>query len=805
MSKINKLASILLLISCITPGVLAAQPDRSGPTISLQSDVYQIGNKWYCPLCRQEVENGNRSGIDLKLCLSEWHDVLIDKDYFHNKIRYITDEELINSLQIKAIEPALREALKAKNHDRISVILHDYFAARKDNSRLSLYDSQNKKYFTTIDEFLQEVAGDSNRHNGIVRSATHLYTPDKGFTLHGLHWGKLIDFNHSYSHTSKWGVHYLTFIDDLINYYLLTRDPTTARAFESVFNQWYDQLDSVKQEQVIHHTKSYDFIWYELGLANRTERMINAQRVFIKQISPETHKRLLKNILGSARWLAQCLEKTPFHPYNWQTHTSLTLSYTALAFPEFTESTTWLDRGRKNMVLHLENDIRDDGGYVERTTSYAEYMFSVFYKYMLMLQYFNNDHSLLEKYLSRIEKFIEFFVLTNSPIGVNVPFNDARRSKGLVRVFKEMGEFFQRGDFIGAVQHEFSPDALASLTVKVTEPGTKSIDFPDSRFAVMRDSWDPKSYFMMINYGEWQNHCHYDQLAFEIYANGIPIALDAGLGNLGYLDSLHVSWYKHPLSHNMITINQAVPEKMDISGYDKIWSPQQCTEYFAATHDGYVRYQQAKHRRHIVFSKTRYWLIIDEVHTAGKDQEMDFNFHTPCSMTEIDDGYISLQDNGFLIKQDHRDAINVRRIKSKGGANLGGLPNEPGNREIDWLIFRKRLTGDDQSDRMATLIYPFASKENIAPTDVLVEKLDLKDDAAVGYRVRIANREDIIILSDGKYRKFTDTIEGDFQCCVISSTPGGVDYAGFASVGKFKIAGVTRDSFKIKQDYEYKK
>jgi hypothetical protein len=457
------------------------------------------------------------------------------------------------------------------------------------------------------------------------------------------------------------------------------------------------------------------------------------------------------------------------------------------------------------MVLHLENDIRDDGGYVERTTSYAEYMFSVFYKYMLMLQYFNNDASLLEKYLSRIEKFIEFFVLTNSPVGVNVPFNDAGRSKGLVRVFKEMGEFFQRGDFIGAVRHEFSPDALATMTVNVTEPATKSIDFPDSRFAVMRDSWDPKSYFMMINYGEWQNHCHYDQLAFEIYANGIPIALDAGLGNLGYLDSLHVTWYKHPLSHNMITINQAVPEKMDIFGYDKIWSPQQYMEYFAATHDGYVRYQQAKHRRHIVFSKTRYWLIIDEVHAARTGQEMDFNFHTPGSMLEIDNGYITLQDNGFLITQDRRDAENIRRIKSKGGANLGGLPNEPGNREIDWLIFRKVLKGDPPSDRMATLIYPFASKENIAAADVWVERLDLKDDAAIGYRVRIANQDDLIILSDGKYRKFTNTIEGDFQCGVISSTAGGVDYAGFVNVSKFKIAGAARDSFKAKQDYEYKK
>ncbi len=799
------LIGFLLSISCLTAIVHPQELDRSGPVIALQSEVYQVGGKWYCPLCRQEVENRDRFGMYLKLCLSEWHDVYIDKDYFHNKIRYITDEELVNSLQIKAIEPALQAALNIKDYNQISILLYEYFSGRKDNNRLSTYDTQNKKYFITIDEFLQEILADSSRYNNVVRSANQFYNPKQGYNFFGKHWGKRIDFNYSYPHATKWGVHYLAFIDDQINYFLMKREPATARAFDDVFNQWYDQLDSVKQEQVGHYKKSYDFIWYELGLANRTQRFIDAQRVFVKHISPETNKRMLKTILGSARWLDQCLKQTPFHPYNWQTHTSLTLSYAALVFPEFNESRDWLERGKKNIVLHLENDIRDDGGYVERTPSYAAYMFSVFYRYMMMLYYFDNDSSLRDKYLSRLEKFIEFFALTQTPLAVNAPFNDASRSKALVPLFKEMGDFFHRGDFIGAVKHEFSPNALASMAVEVVEPKIKSINFPNSRFAVMRDSWGPNSYFMIINYGEWQNHTHYDQLDFEIYANGIPIALDAGIGKFGYVDSLHVTWYKHPLSHNMVTINQAVPVKRDMPGYDIVWSPLQHTEFFAATHDGYIPYQKAKHRRHIIFSKSRYWLIIDEIITAGNNQEMDFNFHTPCSMMEIDDGYISIQDKGFLIKQDHRDASAIRKIKSKGSADLVGLPNEPAHREIDWLIFRKLLNGDPRVYRMATLIYPFASKEHLNPADVSVEKLDMENDAAIGYLVKTKKQEDVIILSDGIYGKFTDKIKGDFKYGFISSSAGRIDYAGFSDVARYEIAGVSSESFKTKRDYEFKK
>ena len=805
MAKMSMLFCVLLAISCISPSAYTEEKDRSGPTILLQSSVYQIGNTWYCPLCRQEVAHGDRSAWDLKRTLSEWHDVLIDKEYFDQKIRYITDEELVNSLHITAIEPALREALNAKNYDRISILLHDYFAGRDDNRRLSTYDAQNKKYFITIDEFLQDVLPDTARTQEIVRSAQEVYTPEKGFTLHGVNWGRRIDFNHHYPHVSKYGVHYLSFIPDQINHYLLTQDPDIPRAFDDLFTQWYDQQDSVKQEHVLHQITAHDFIWYELGLANRTQRFIDAQRAFVHQLSPETNKRLLKTILGSARWLDQCLEKTPFHPYNWQTHTAFTLSYAALAFPEFAESRAWLDRGRETMVLHLENDILDDGGYVERTPSYAAYMFSVFYRHMMMLEYFDNDPSLREQYLGRLEKFIEFFVLTNAPVGVNTPFNDARRSKSLVRVFREMGEFFNRGDFIGAVRGEFSPEALASMPVTVREPATTSIDFPNSRFVVMRDSWDPQSYFLILNYGEWQNHSHYDHLDFEIYANGTAIALDAGIGKLGYGDSLHLSWYKHPSSHNMITINQAVPEKRDMPGYDKVWSPQEETEVFAATNDGYLRYQKAQHRRHIVFAKKRYWLIIDEVQTAGKDQEMDFNLHTPCSMTEIEDGFVSAGENGFLIKQDRREGPTISRIKSHGEANLAGLQNEPAYREIDWLIFRKTLTGDRRADHMATLIYPFAASTEIDPADVSVESLDLSDDAATGYRITTKDREDLIILSDGTYRKFTEKIEGDFSYARISSTAGMVDYAGFSGVTRFAIDGVTSESFASRRDYEYQK
>jgi hypothetical protein len=443
----------------------------------------------------------------------------------------------------------------------------------------------------------------------------------------------------------------------------------------------------------------------------------------------------------------------------------MTLSYIALVYPEFNEADKWLECSRENMIMHFERDILDDGGYIERTGSYTRYVFGMFYRYMLMFKYLQNDPTLLDHYLPRLEMLMEFTSRTLSPLGVNCPFNDCRRDLRLANLLVDMGGFFDRGDFIGPVQ-EVIPEAKWNATgVTPVLPEETSMLFPDSRFVVMRDGWQPDDYFMMINYGPFQNHSHYDILDFECFANGVPLAVDAGISERGYVDPIHVSWYKQSKAHNMLMVDEANTRKREIEGEQVVWSTQDRMDYFAATHRGYERYHDTLHRRHIAFRRGEYWLIVDQVATPHQGKELDWHFHSPLSLQETEYGFESESTPGVQLVLPEQDQQEMKRLHRMGMAHLKGIPGEPASREVDWITFRTGSTADSVRDRMAVLIYPTSDTQPDAVPQLVWER-DQDDPAVIRCRVITPRGTDLHIFSDGSYRDF-GTVTGDFTyACV---------------------------------------
>ncbi|MEX0330390.1 MAG: heparinase II/III family protein [Puniceicoccaceae bacterium] len=773
-------------------GTVGAEP--TGPVVTKYSDIYLDDGQWRCPLCNEVVENGDRSDVDVGLHLSEWHDVYLDADYFRDKITEISDAELLASLTdaerfMKADGTLSPEKVKA------------WFVQREDIGRLYHYDRAANIPFLTTEEFRQQLEADPARLAAVRAAGDAVVDPERGYTLAGRYFGWEVDYNVNWTDRSKYGFHYLHFVTDLVTAWVATGEERYAEAFESLFKQWYAQRNEIQAQETGPGVKVRNVVWYELGLGVRTPRFIDAMRAMGAELSPETHVQMLKYLLGAGRWMHQCLEQTPFHPYNWQTQTAMTQTYLALLYPEFKESGDWLATSRANMIQHFQEDIFDDGGYVERTGSYTSFVFGMFYRYMLLWKYAEDDTSLLETYLPRLEKLMEFTSRTLSPLGVNVPFNDSRRSLIFAGLLVDMGKFFNRGDFIGPLMHVVPEEKWKATGIEPELPDTTSELFPSSHFVVMREGWARDAYFMKINYGPFQNHGHYDILDFEAYANGIPIALDAAIGPTGYVDPVHVSWYKQAKAHNMLMVAEANPMKRNVEGLDLAWSTQEHMDYFAATHSGYQRYHDTLHRRHFAFRRGHYWLLVDEVETPHAGKALDWQFHTPLSLQETDYGFASTETPGVQLILPDSEQEATERFHRTGPAGLGELPGEPPSRDIDWITFRKGSSGNPLQDRMAVLIYP-TKEDSPDESPRLTWNRHSKNPDVLLCRVSIGNEEDLHIFSDGTAIE-AGAVSGSFTYAIVHQRDGQPVWVSATGATQLHVSGQTFVDSEVPVDGEW--
>jgi hypothetical protein len=171
-------------------------------------------------------------------------------------------------------------------------------------------------------------------------------------------------------------------------------------------------------------------------------------------------------------------------------------------------------------------------------------------------------------------------------------------------------------------------------------------------------------------------------------------------------------------------------------------------------------------------------------------------------MRPTPDGFVSNGGTGFVIRQNEEDRPWTRRERRRGLAQLSGLPGEPGHREIDWLVFRRSLTGKAASDRMATLIVPYRPETEAVALSSSVARVDLADGAAVAYRVRVGEREELIVLSDGRPRDFGQGLTGDFRYARLAFIGSRVTAASLIDVSTFRLPDGTTQTFPDRRDHE---
>ncbi len=678
-----------------------------------------------CPLCGKVYQPKDFKKFDPKLSLSEWHDNNLDSLYFWQQVADISDEELARSLTTGQ-QPTARVTIE-------TMLLHK--KTTLDNQRYFNYSYADEQLFMTADEFRSWLAADTNRVRQIVHNANQLLALRFPYGSRTFSFPDSIDFDFPFGESSKYGFHYWYWSAPLLHAWLYHADERYPAFFQKSFNNWYNHRNKIKNS-----LPQFDVVWYELGLGVRLPYLIDFFRVW--QDSPvldlNTRINLLKTFLGSGRWLAASLHGNPYHPYNWPIYSAVGLAYLAACFPEFVESERWLQISQKVMDDHLQNDLFADGGYIERTPGYSMGIYAAFNKYFSIHRYFVANADFYIKNKPLLEKMVSFYHLTNSPLQTCCPFNDSHRGN-ISGLLKTAAVNFNRPDWLTG------NDSFCS------------VNFPQSEFAVMRSNWGRDAMMLMLNYGAAANHTHEDIMDFELYANGAALAVDAGLGGKGYDDELHKPWYRKSQSHNMVVVNDSSIDRGQAMGEDVIWALLKQVDYFSAVHGGYRAKFGVDHRRHVLFIKDRYWMILDQL-SGSQPDHWDWLLHSPLTLQELGDGYCSQQSPGMLVLPAGQPA----RSLHWGMADVGALPGEKvSHRDINYIRFR--LPGGQRD--LAVLVFPFADQ---APA-VQFSKVRRKD-SVLEYAVSGADGQDRIYISDGKERRLSADLTTDARVAVVQDT-----------------------------------
>ncbi|MBI4429417.1 MAG: alginate lyase family protein [Ignavibacteriales bacterium] len=624
---------------------------------------------------------------------------LNDSIYVGHAIKSITDSGLFLAMDLSA-KPLgkVRAAVGSRRYPSAYEAWAQYWGSKRKPSYITqnyrmLIDTDMLMGYDTLRAYVRQYP---EERDTILRRAIMLLDhriPAWGDVV--LEFGQSIDFNRNVGPSGKYGFHYWIWSRPLNAASVITGDERYTAVFDDMFQQWYDQRNNIDRS-----IPDFDVVYYELGLGVRNRIFIEYYNLPYSRRKWTTHQKMLKTMLGAARWLYELQRWEGYRSGNWQIHGSYMLTQIALTFPEFHESRDWLQVGLQRLKEHLEQDFFEDGGHSERSPrNYTQASYVAYRNLYYLLTEHRLEQSFAEEIRHRMSNTIDWWITMLAPTGEVPAINDSHRGLFPVFLLQDAATFYQKREVYGVLK------ALFGLSVPIAQPNLPpftSRNMAASGFAVMRTDWSRDALFMTINYGKWNgSHTHQDMLDFEVYANGRALAIDAGIG-LTYDDPLYIPWYKSSRAHNMVVVNDLNMEREPTIGKEMTWYSSGTIDYLGGEHEGY-KSKGVHHRRNIVFVKPSYWVIYDKLSSQTSGDTLSWYLHTPLHLAKTSNGFTTRETPGFTLFVSPAD-VQVREGEGMAASTDERIPGR--TQKIQWIAFDKISTSDQQVEFLVVFV-PF--------------------------------------------------------------------------------------------------
>ena len=435
-----------------------------------------------------------------------------------------------------------------------------------------------------------------------------------------------------------WGFNRHYHLNTLLEAYLETGNNDYVRAIDTHLKDWI--LSSLPYPA----TKSRTAMWRGLEVSHRVKTWA---RIFHElndhpDLSPATRLLIISSLPEHAHYAQHFHGKN-----NWLTMEMSGLALVAALWPEFLESSNWLNYTKKQMVSSLKAQVYPDGVQTELTSHYHYVALNNFNQFMRTCVM--AGETLPDTFHIYLEKMWDYLAHTMRPDGFGILNNDSDRDYNRDRILAAAA-FYERPDW----------HYLATYGMEGEKPNRPLSSFyPWAGQLLMRDEVSSQSQWAFFDVGPWgSGHQHNDKLNLSIAAFGVDFLVDAGrFAYQGEMAEKFRGYARSTQGHNTLLIDGQGQDKGPLLAEKSL--PElhaQVTDdfdYAWGEVDHFIDLEKVSHTRSVFYRKGKYWLIVDEVQTDQPRQvEALWHWHPQCQVTIGEEGEIvATRAEGSLLLQ----------------------------------------------------------------------------------------------------------------------------------------------------------
>lgn len=384
----------------------------------------------------------------------------------------------------------------------------------------------------------------------------------------------------------------------LLDAYLQTSNAIYARRIDEHICDWvtsspYPAIKSKTPQwrglEAYWRIRHWSQIFYALQDSNE---FTSAARILMLSSIPE-HAHYLRNFHAAGG--------------NWITMEMCGLGIAGVCWPEFKDSSDWLDHGIDKMAVQISKQVYPDGAQKELTSHY--HLASLQDGFQLFADYAGHSQKKVPaEYNQQLEQMWNYLAYTMRPDGSGLLNSDSDRdfNKNLIL---EYAENLKRPDW----------QWIASNGNHGKAPkGEPSIVFLWAGQLIMRNSYAADAHWAFFDFGPLGigGHFHHDNLHISVAAFGRDLLVDSG--RYAYRLSPERSYVVSTAAHNTILIDgqgqKQCERESKASMKDQVIISKKYDYARGIFDSGYGDIEgQVTHTRAVIYLKNNCWVVVDKI------------------------------------------------------------------------------------------------------------------------------------------------------------------------------------------------